>query len=280
MQFRRPNPYLVAGAVALLLTTSQRSSADTTLNLQFAQPGTTSAPTLTISLNGKQTSGVEPGPYFFNVNPPPSGGGSPISTFCMELGQGVNSGSAATYTVTALNASSGTTISANNTNVQGVANALQALYGLYYNNNWASISSFQNSTPAVQAQASAFQLAIWDLIYDGTWDVSHPNANNFFSTGNLQSPNSTAEQGAQAMLNNVLNNINTGITDFNTNLPGATLVALTNPSYQDQLWLEPTPKAPPPSVPAPPGLLLAGVGFLTLIGRSRLIRRNPVTPAV
>jgi hypothetical protein len=197
----------------------------------------------------------------------------------MELGQGVNSGSAATFTITPLNSSSGTTISANNTNVQGVANALQALYGLYYNNNWASIGSFNNSSSATQLQASAFQLAVWDLIYDGTWDVSHPNANNFFSTGNFQASSSSAEQEAQTMLNNVLNNINAGISDFSANLPGETLVALTNPTYQDQLWLEPTPKGVP-AVPAPPGLLLAGVGFLALIGRSRLVRRNPASAAV
>jgi hypothetical protein len=279
MLSRPINRYFVAGAVALVLATGQNARADNTLNLQFAQPGTTSVPTLTITLNGQQMKGVEPGPYFFNVNPPPAGGGSPISTFCMELGQGVNSGSAASFTITPLNASSGTTISANNTNVQGVANALQALYGLYYNNNWSSISAFQSSSPSAQMQASAFQLAVWDLIYDGTWDVSHPNATNFFSTGNFQASTSTAEQEAQTMLNNVLNNINTGISDFSANLPGETLVALTNPTYQDQLWLEPTPKVVP-GVPAPPGLFLAAVGLLTLLGRARLNRRTSAPAAV
>ena len=155
MLSRRINPYLVAGAVALFLTTAQRSSADTTLNLQFAQPGTTSAPTLTVTLNGSQMTGVEPGPYFFNVSPNPLGLATPLSTFCMELGQGVNSGASAPFTVTPLNASSGTTISANNSNVQGVANALQALYGLNYNNNWASISSFNSSSNSVPNSAKS-----------------------------------------------------------------------------------------------------------------------------
>jgi hypothetical protein len=76
------------------------------------------------------------------------------------------------------------------------------------------------------------------------------------------------------MLNQVLSNVNLGIMDFNNNLPGETLVALTNPSLQTQLWLEPTPKVPVNGVPAPSGLLLAGFGFFALVGRSRMNRRK------
>jgi hypothetical protein len=162
--------------------------------------------------------------------------------------------------------------------VQGVANAIEALYGFYYNTSWGSLSSFQSSSSAIQSEATAFQLAIWELIYDGTADLTKPTATNFFSTGNFQSSSSSAAE-AQTMLNNVLENINQGITDYDNNLldAGLTLVALTNSSYQDQLWLEPTPKVPPVnSVPAPPALLLAGFGLIALIGRARWNRRTPV----
>jgi hypothetical protein len=264
--------YVIAGAVALFLAAGQRASADNTLNLSFQ--GTTGAPTLTVTLDGKQMSGVEPGPYFFNVNPPPNGGGSPISTFCMELGQGIDSGAAAPYSVTALNSSSGTTISANNSNVQGVANALEALYGFYYQTAW-NTGKGTNIPGSNTPMSSAFQLAIWELIYDGTNDIQSPNATNYFSTGNFQVGTCTAEQEAQTMLNNVLNNINQGITDFGENLPGETLVALTNPTYQDQLWLQPTPKVS--AVPAPPGILLAGFGLVALFGRARWNCRTPAS---
>jgi hypothetical protein len=109
-------------------------------------------------------------------------------------------------------------------------------------------------------------------VYDGTADIANPKSSTFFSAGNFQSPSSTAEAVAQTWLNNVLNNTNQGITDFNNNLPGLTLVALVNPTYQDQLWLDPTPAVS--GVPAPPGIVLAGFGLFALVGRARLIRRS------
>jgi hypothetical protein len=264
MQFRRVQSYVLVGAATLFLATGQRASADPTINLSFA--GTTGSSTVSISLNGSSNS-VEPGPYFFNVIPPPSGGGSPISTFCMELGQGVTT-SSAPYNVVSLTDPS-TTISKNNGSSAGaVANAIEALYGFYYNTAWGTQSGAKASN---STDFTAFQLAIWELVYDGASDISNPNATNFFSTGNLTSPPSSAEAEAQAMLNNVLNNVNQGITDFNENLPGLSLVALTNCSYQDQLWLDPTPKVT--GVPAPPGIVLAGLGLFALIGRARLNRR-------
>jgi hypothetical protein len=276
MKPRLIHAYVAAIAAVLFLASGQRASADGTLNLSFA--GTTGVNNLTVTLDGTKMTGVEPGPYFFNVNPPPSGGGSPISTFCMELTQGVTS-SSAPFNIVALNSTtSPTTINKNNSNVQGVANAIEALYGFYYNTAWGSLSTFKSSSSTVQNNASAFQLALWELIYDGTSDLTNPNSTSFFSAGNFQSPSSSAEQEAQTMLSNVLNNINQGLTDFNNNLPGETLVALTNSSYQDQLWLEPTPKVPPPSaVPAPPGIMLAGFGLFALFGRARLIRRTQAT---
>jgi hypothetical protein len=156
----------------------------------------------------------------------------------------------------------------NGSKAPAVANAIEALYGFYYNTNWGTLSGAKGSN---STDFTAFQLAIWELVYDGASDVGNPSSTNFFSTGNVQSPSSSAESEAQTMLNNVLNNVNQGITDFNNDLPGLTLVALTNSSYQDQLWLEPTPKVS--GVPAPPGVVLAGFGLFALIGRSRLNRR-------
>jgi hypothetical protein len=269
--------FVAAGAVALFLAGEQRAAADPTLNLSFA--GTTSVPTLTVTLDGNKMTGVEPGPYFFNEIPPPSGGGSPISTFCVQLTAGTTS-SQAPYTVNSLNTTStASTIAANNpTNINGVSNAIEALYGMYYNTAWGSLSTFKSASSSVQAQASAFQLALWELTYDGTADLTNPNSSHFFSSGNFDVGACSAEQEAQTMLNNVLNNINQGITDFNQNLPGETLVILTNPTYQDQIYLESTPKVNPSvATPAPPGIFLAGFGLIALLGRVRLLRRTPAS---
>ena len=265
---RRTQTFAAAGALALLLAAVPNANADTTLNLEFAGKDN-GTPNLTVSLNGSSMT-VTPAPYFFNSSPPPSGGGSPISSFCIQLTAGLDSTSYAPYNVVSLTDPS-TTISANNgSKATQVANAIEALYGMYYNTAWGTQGTGSTAS-------AAFQLALWELTYDGAADVTNTNNPNFLGSGSFQATWSSSATEAQTMLNQVLNNVSQGITDFNNNLPGETLVALTNPSLQDQLWLEPTPKVPVNGVPAPSGLLLAGFGLVALVGRSRLNRRTPAT---
>jgi hypothetical protein len=150
---RRIYSFAAVSAMALLLAAGQRASADTTLNLEFAGAASGSVP-VTLSLDGGKTIQVTPGPYFFNSSPPPSGGGSPISTFCIQLTAGLDSTSFAPYSVVSLTNSS-TTIAQNNPkNVQGVANAIEALYGEFYQTSWGTQSGGS-------LMSSAFQLALW-----------------------------------------------------------------------------------------------------------------------
>jgi hypothetical protein len=174
---------------------------------------------------------------------------NPISTFCIELTQTIPGG-AQTYTINT-DMSQSPTIG-----TTAKANAIEALYG--------NKSGYSNA---------AFQLALWELVYDGTYDIANPNAN-FFTTGTLKSSDSTAAS-AQTLLHTTLNNISAGISNFNSTYSGYELVALSSPNSQDQLTLIPTPTA---SVPAPPAVLLACIGMLALGGRARWTRRtqNPV----
>ena len=74
-----------------------------------------------------------------------------------------------------------------------VANAIEALYGFYYNPAWSTQSGAQSSNSAIY---SGFQLAIWEMIYDGASDSMNPNSNNFFTTGNFTAQSSSAESEA------------------------------------------------------------------------------------
>ena len=286
---------IAAGAVVICLADGPIARADQYLDLGFDT--SSGAPTISLSLTGQATSnnkvtmnGVEPGPYFFNVVSASSGVTytSPISTFCIQLTTGLTSTSSQ-YTIVTNIAASSTSIGANNaSNPTGVANAIQYLFGANYNSAWANVATAQTLASSNSVAQTAFQLALWELTYDGAYDISlATNAStNFFNgslTGQPDTLTVTGDPSAVSLANSeilsdlaaIIGNPNAGINELGIYDPGETLVALTSPSYQDQLWLEPTPKVVV-MTPAPPGLLLAGIGFLALVGRSRFGRRTPV----
>jgi hypothetical protein len=232
-----------AAAVALFVAASPRASAETAM---MTFNGTTGAASVSYTLNGNPGA-TTPGPYFWTASSPlPPGMSNPVSMFCIELTQGIPGG-VQTFTVNtnlALSPTIGTAAK---------ANAIQALYG-----NKGAYSD------------AAFQLALWELVNDGTFDVANPGSN-FFTTGILKSTDPVAAS-AQALLALTLNNIAGGLAAFNTNYPGYELVALSSATAQDQLWLR--KKTPGVSVPAPPAVLLAGFALVTFIGRNRLNRRK------
>jgi hypothetical protein len=232
----------VAAGAALLFLAAPRASADT-ITLYFA--GTTGATPVSTNLNGTGHV-VTPGPYFWHTTPPPNAGAPPVATFCIEVTQSAPVLDAATtFTVTDLGSSS----------LGAQAGAIMSLYG-----NKGGYSD------------AVFQLALWELVYDGVADTANPGNPNFFASGNLHSVDANVAN-AQALLGTALGNIPGGVSLFNTNYPGYSLVTLTNPNIQDQIDMKPQPGA----VPAPPAILLAAVGLLALGGRSRWNRNAPGT---
>ncbi len=213
------------------------------IDLQFVS--TTGAPGVTFTYNGNSSSST-PGPYYWNASPPPNMGSNPIATFCIEVTQYTLNG---TYDVVAPAA-------APTIGDPAKAGAIKALYGNYYNLAWNN-----PATAGTDPSFGSFQLALWELVYDGLYNLANPGSD-WFNTATFLS-NSSAAGAATSMLNNTLANIPAGLSQFNTRLAGYELVALVNSQRQDQLWLRPSS-----AIPAPPAILLAGLGLLVVGGRA------------
>ena len=100
---------------------------------------------------------------------------------------------------------------------------------------------------------AAFQVAIWDIVYDADFNLG---AGNFKASGNL----------------NVTNLASTWLTDVNTNGSAYTtpnLIALKSDTAQDQITLGPPPVFGPPSETPLPS---AAAGAVALLGGAMLTR--------
>lgn len=247
-------------AVAGFANLSPRASAELlTLNYQgqTTNPGN---PTLAVTLNNQTFTNTPVGPFYWSQNqvPPNTNFPPPIATFCIELAANQplpSLGSNVVFDV--VSPAAAPTIGNNALKVAAIAE----LYGRFYDLAWNNKTTFNGSVAS-----AAFQLALWELVYDGS-------ASKNLSAGNFQATGlGTYTTTAQSMLNSL-----NGSNAFATRFGGYELVALLAPAtsdptkaqdqVQDQLILRPTP------IPAPPAVLLAGFGVLALMGRARLARR-------
>ena len=241
-------------AVVALLAAESRVQAET---LSMIFDSTASNTTVSYSLNGTAASTI-PGPYYWNSVPPPNSGPPAFATMCIELTQGIPGGAVAFNVVAP---SSSPTI-----NDTAKGDALVALYGNFYNTAWNDPTTANTDT-----SYRAFQLAIWEIVTDGAGSAA-----NRLTTGLFRS-NDTAAAIAQAMLTTTLNDIAGGQTNFTTRFPNEELVALVSESAQDQLLLRTQKTTIVSIVPTPPGLVLAGMGLVVLLGRARWRQRSSMT---
>jgi hypothetical protein len=220
-------------AAVVLLVVPAFASADT-LKLTLNSSGNP----VTYNPNGGTAVTVGAGPFSWtqsaplNANYPNS-----ITTYCIDLDHYISKGGTYTYTAQT-NLALAPTIGNNPAKIA----AITELFDRYYDTSLTSA-----------ANGAAFQLALWELVYDGGTSKS-------LTAGRIQASNTQAQ--------NMLNSLGTPYTVHD--LTGYHLVALVSSSgNQDQIMVVQNPPTPP-GVPAPPGLVLAGMGFgCVLLGRLR-----------
>jgi hypothetical protein len=246
---------------AIILIGTQRSTADT-ITLTLDKTNGNAAVPIQATINGTTTNwSATPGPYCWHpVNAPlNSGFATPTATFCVELNQPITTGNTYTYTIDT-NLAQMPTIGSTTK-----GNQILELWGRHYDASWAN-SSFTGSL-----QSTAFQLALWELIYDGPGNLNLTTGNFRSQSGSVSNP--TTATGLAAQWLGQLSPTGSNAAAFSNQFTGYQLVGLTNGSAQDQI----TMLAPQPlvgSVPAPPGAVLGAIGLLALAGRARLLRRT------
>jgi hypothetical protein len=245
MTARLRTAFSAVACAAAVLVGGQRAAAES-VSLIYNHQTPNSA--VTTSLGTTPT-----GPFYWTENtlPPNTSFPPPTSTFCIEIGGKLpDQGLPAVFGVQSLTDTFGTTTAAEVT----------SLYSQYYDTAWDS-SSFGGS-----ANSIAFQLALWELVYDGK--AGHPldlSGGTFSVSPAIGSIYTTAQ--------NMLNSLAGGPTAFNREIvvlhaPDAT----GKNDWQDQITTRPPGGS---AVPAPPAVVLAGIGLVGLIGRSRWLRRKP-----
>jgi hypothetical protein len=232
MTARLRTAFSAVACAAAILVGGQRAAAES-VTLMFDH--LTSNPSVTTSLG----SNAPTGPFYWTENnlPPNTNFPPPTSTFCIEVGGALPTpGNSAVFGVQGLTDTFGAT----------TATEITSLYSQYYNTAWDS-SSFGGSANSV-----AFQLALWELVYDGK--AGNPLDLSVFTTAQ-----------------NMLSSLAGGPTSFNREI-----VVLHAPDASGKFdWQDQITTRPPSAVPAPPAAVLAGIGLVGLIGRSRWLRRKP-----
>jgi hypothetical protein len=226
----RPHAFRLCSAVLTavgLLTCAPQASAEV-ISLTLDDSG---AP-VTYNPNGGSSTTLNAGPFHWTQTVPlntnfPTG----VTTYCIDVDHFISEGNTYQYT-----AQSDLKLAPTIGNDLAKVSAINELFDRNYN---SSLTSSANS--------AAFQLALWELVYDGASSKS-------LSAGRIQANNTQAQ--------NMLDSLGTSYS--NHDMAGHHLTALVSvKGAQDQITVTPN------GVPAPPALLLAGVGVLALLGRAR-----------
>lgn len=176
-----------------------------------------------------------------------------FNTFCIEILQNIYFGEKYSYSTAALQEAPQRT---------GTPEAMGLVKANLIRELWAQWSG--DLTDATKYEA--FQVAIWNIIYDTDFSVSS-GSGLFYLTTSQGNATQTAHVLSQA--NTYLNYLATNDPTGSGSLSMANLVALSNLGAQDQVaLLNPGYNPPPPGggspqpVPAPPTAILAMLGLL------------------
>ena len=168
-----------------------------------------------------------------------------IGGFCMDIPQSLFS-STATYQLVNVADGPNPTGFLGGPMGQQKADYLAELWGRHFDEQWVSGSSW---TYLQKQSAEAFQIAIWEIIYEGM--PATPDGWNVKSDGTYGQLGFKASEADRDLANQWLSSLDgTG--------PMANLMALTNAHYQDILI------AIPHSVPEPATLIILALGGMLL----------------
>jgi hypothetical protein len=239
---------IAAAVVAALLAPASRAAAET-VNISLDQTPLSAQVSVYYNIGGVPgNTTASPGPYIWAQSAPLDAGlPTTLATFCVELDQHFPT-SPAPYTVTTPTAAVGAADAA----------LISKLYAAHYNPAWEARGYLGS------VESAAFQLALWEIVYDGPGNLNLANGHVWQQGVNLNDK-STPGGLAQSWLGGL-----SSVPDsaFGTTYGNSQLVWLTNSTYQDQIVIVPKPHG----VPAPAGGVLAVIGGLALAGR-RLTRR-------
>ena len=219
---RNPRVLLLAAAFALLALPGVSPAASLTATLDSVSSGYGFS--YSNSANGANGSGLAVEQNWHIT----SGGGSGIpnnfKTFCVQLSQFVSFNSNYSYDIVPLE-------NVPNTDAFGgpmataKANSIREIFGRHY----ADVDTAQ--------EFSAFQISVWEIVYEKTLPY------------NLNDGNFTGSSDPS-----VITLANSWLSGLDGEGPLANLVGLTNPTAQDHVTVA--------STPAPPGIILAGIGAI------------------
>ncbi|MCL2645709.1 MAG: hypothetical protein FWD61_01745 [Phycisphaerales bacterium] len=234
-----------ATAATAIISSGVSARADSvTMTFNATQPNTQNI-TATWSAGGQNGSNAtSAGIYNFTVNS--ISGGNPLSlttggTFtgvCIDLTHQITSGSVNTFTVEQMTSATVVDNGVGGMNTNQI-NAISYLYTMY------------GSTATTPALAAEFQIAVWDILYNGAGTNLASDANATISYSATTADVTTAAGWAQAAASWALANPSASLN--------VTIYALVSSDGVQNMGIIST--APPSSVPLPAG---ASMGFIML----------------
>lgn len=244
MTFLARMPAAVA-AVAACLAPAPAAAGYVDLRFDHAAP---ESPAVTARYPGGKFTAT-PGPYYFTPTGGPLAGSfpAPTASFCVELSQGISPGQTYRYEVAEVGD-------------EGNGGLYHRLWAAHYDTAWGE-DGFKGSTAS-----AAFQIASWELAYDGPDHGSMLGAFDGHFRASAKKPSAAAKLAHEWLLG-------LGTVDpeaFAIRFEDQRLVRLDNDRAQNQMTLMPAELSPAAVAPAPSSAALAVIGVGGgLLGRFR-----------